>query len=42
VSDNIIDDLIRRTKFKKVETIKTENKLVGNIKYIILEKQVIF
>lgn len=38
ISEETIDNLISKTKFKKIETISTDNKLVGNVKYIVLEK----
>lgn len=40
VSEAVIDNLISKTKFEKIETITTENRLVGSVKYIVLEKQV--
>lgn len=38
VSDAIIKEVISMTNFKVIEEIETNNDLVGNVKYIVLEK----
>lgn len=38
VSDELIKEIISKTDFKVIEEIETGNPLVGNVKYIILEK----
>lgn len=38
VSDELIKKIISRTDFKVIEEIETGNALVGNVKYIVLEK----
>lgn len=38
VSDELIKEIISRTDFKVIEEIETGNPLVGNVKYVVLEK----